>query len=68
MNTRQKEKIRQLALAGVAQWIVPAFQSKGLGLDSQSKAYHWVASQVPGRGARERQPYVDVSLPPSFPL
>ena len=49
-----------LALAGVAQWI----ECQPV---NQSRAHAWVVGRVPSRGALEKQPHIDVSLPLFLP-
>ena len=61
-------KVSYLALAGVAQWIERGLQTKGLPVRFPIRAHAWVAGQVPSGGPHERQPNIDISLSPSFPL
>ena len=56
-------KIKEGALAGIAQWNGCRLRTKGLPFRFLIREHAWVAGQVPSSGACERQPHIDVSLP-----
>ena len=55
------------ALTGVAQWIEYRPMNQRVASSNPVIVHAWVASQVPTRGARKRQPHTDNSLPLSYP-
>ena len=55
------------AMAGVAQWTECQSENQKVTGLFPVRAHVWVVGQVLSRGASERQPHMDVSLPLSLP-